>query len=195
MSREDEDGLFKEKLSKFLKNKLMMLKETEGEDSEQYKAIYLQYKKDPVIEKKSNLEANRRHWEADLNLEQDGHLLKGLERLYSRVMVIEPTIICAAHCRYCLRGNYDSFTLDREDILNIAKYCGSEPVKDDITEVLVTGGDPLIVPKRLDYLVESLIEFAPNVKRIRIGTRLPLQDPDRIESRIRKFLGDTKCLT
>ena len=175
-----QNGEFKEKISPFLKGKLIELKETKGENSPDYKAIYYQYTKldNESIESK---EDNNRHWEADLSFEGQEH---GVERLYNKSAVLEPTMICAAHCRYCLRANYEIFTLSEQELVKIAKFCGSESVKDMINEVLVTGGDPLVVPKKLNYLVEALINFAPNIKIIRIATRLPLHNPSRIDNNV-----------
>ena len=175
-------GEFREKISSFLKKKLELLEKEYGTDSNEYQAIYLQYKKQD-FENEEQTEDNRRHWEADLSIDSDHHI-RGVERLYTQSAVIEPTMICAAHCRYCLRANYEIFTLSDEEIIAIAQYCGSHNVREELREVLVTGGDPFIVPKKLKHLVESLIKYAPNIKLVRIGTRLPLHDPFRIDDNI-----------
>lgn len=175
-------GYFQEKISPFLIKKLQNLKDKYGEDSKEFKAIYLQYKKND-IENSDVLEHNIRHWEADLQISEACYP-PGIERLYDQSVVIEPTMICAAHCRYCLRANYEVFNLNEEELSGIAKYCGSLGVKESVREVLITGGDPLIVPKRLMFLIESIIHFAPNIKTIRIGSRLPIQDPQRIDNNV-----------
>jgi lysine 2,3-aminomutase len=175
-------GIFSEKISPYLRRKMDALRKEQGEASEAYRALALQY----VVsenETAQTTEQNLRHWEADL-AEEGGHALKGMERLYRQSLVIEPTLICAAHCRYCLRGYYDIFTLTEDELVDIAKYCGSRAVRNDLEEVLVTGGDPFIVPQRLNVLVEALVEHAPNIRIIRIGTRLPQQDPERIDNNV-----------
>lgn len=171
---------FIEKISPFLKNKMEEIKNTKGEESKDYQALYRQYK---LLddEKTETLEANKRHWEADIDIESHIH---GVERLYNKSIVIEPTMICATHCRYCLRANYDIFTLNEDELKTIAKFSGSNNLKNKVNEVLITGGEPLIVPKRLDFLIESLIEYAPNIKIMRIATRLPQHDPMRIDNNI-----------
>ena len=171
---------FREKISPFLKNKMNEIKNTKGEESKDYQALYRQYK---LLddEKTESSEANKRHWEADIDIESH---VKGVERLYNKSVVIEPTMVCATHCRYCLRANYDIFTLNEGEIKTIAKFCGKNNLKKLVNEVLITGGDPFIVPKRLDLLIESLIEYAPNIKIMRIATRLPQHDPLRIDNNI-----------
>lgn len=176
------NGLFQEKISPFLKGKMELLRNNYGLDSEQYQALYLQYVKQE-IESAPEAESNQRHWEADIAIDNESEV-RGIERLYTQSMVIEPTMICASHCRYCLRANYEIFSLTEDELLKIAKYSGSTQIRDTLSEVLITGGDPLVVPKRLKYLIEALIQYAPNIRRVRIGTRLPLHDPNRVDNNI-----------
>ena len=174
-------GDFAEKVSKFLRSKIDETLKIYGKDSGEYKALALQYLKHES-EGAEALEHNNRHWEADIKVETEGgeEILHGMERLYNKTIVVEPTLICASHCRYCLRGNYDIFTLNEEELQNIAVYCGTVGAESNLNEILITGGDPLLVPKKLDCFIESIIENAPNIKIIRIATRLLTHDPGRI---------------
>jgi lysine 2,3-aminomutase len=70
--------------------------------------------------------------------------------------------------------------LSQEQLLTIAKFCGNEKNSEHLREVLITVGDPLIIPQQISYIAESLQTQAPNIKRIRIGSRLVLHDRDRI---------------
>lgn len=184
MAGTKESDLFSEKISPFLLGKMDQIKNEKGEHSEEYRALALQYKISDE-EYEQTTENNKRHWEADLVIgESQEQIIRGLERLYDRSLVIEPTMICAAHCRYCLRANYNIFTLEEHELKEIAKYCGRTAEPYEAHEVLVTGGDPLIVPKRLSYLVEVLVDYAPNIKIVRIGTRLPQHAPERINNNV-----------
>lgn len=177
-------GIFKERISPFLKNKMEKIKAEKGFDSEEYQALYNQYVK-TEMEYKEEAERNTRHWEADMSIKEDSEVINhGIERLYRQCLVIEPTMACAAHCRYCLRGNYNIFTLNEEELTKIAKFCGQKGQNGEVSEVLISGGDPFIVPNRLDHLIASLIKYAPNIKRARIGTRLPQHDPQRVDNNI-----------
>jgi lysine 2,3-aminomutase len=175
-------GEFPEKISPFLRNKMDELSGRFGEQSNEYRALYNQYVRQD-LEQVAEAESNRRHWEADLHVDDQGSI-QGVERLYTQSAVIEPTMVCASHCRYCLRANYQMFTLSEEELLRIAQYCGSQAVRDTLSEVLVSGGDPFVVPKRLKFLVDAIIHNAPNIQRIRIATRLPLHDPHRVDNDI-----------
>ncbi|MDD5006798.1 MAG: hypothetical protein PHU49_00145 [Syntrophorhabdaceae bacterium] len=183
MIKNKQNEMFPEKIPPFLKNKMEAIRKEKGENSGDYKGIYLQYKK-LGLENIPTKEENVKHWEADLDVELGGHKLRGVERLYRRNMVIEPTMICAARCRYCLRAGYDTFTLSESELTKIAQYCGSKELRDEVREVLITGGDPFIIPQRLGFFIESIARYAPNIKIARIATRLLTQDPARIGNNV-----------
>ena len=174
--------VFHEKLSPFLQQKFKSLLAEYGSLHENYLGILRQYKMLPE-ENIQTPEINRRHYDADISICETGGV-RGVERLYRRTVVIELTMSCVAHCRYCLRQKYDLYTLTEQDIEMVARYCGSKQLKDEVNEVLITGGDPFLVPKSLAYLVESLMQYAPNIKIIRVATRLPQQDPSRVSDAV-----------
>lgn len=126
----------------------------------------------------------RRHYESELTLEYEGSEVIGVERLYKRTILIEPTTVCAAHCRWCLRGQYPVKTMTKDNIVHASRYIGSEQLRDDIREVLITGGDPLMSLPLLKFTIENLVENAPNVTIIRIGSRVPFHDPARINEQM-----------
>ena len=183
---------FKELVSPFIKRKLDELCAKHGEDSPLYLGLARQYLPYPM-EKVIYQEERDRHYDAHTDFVIDGKPIPGIERLYRRGLVIEPTMACAAHCRYCLRANYKNLhTLSEEELLQVAKFCGSDERRSTLHEVLITGGDPLIIPNRLAFLVEALIEFAPNIKIIRIATRLPQQAPGRVNNNVFRIFQKRK---
>ena len=179
-----QDGVFKEKLSDFLREKLEEARSRYGSESEQARILELQYTRSPEEDVVDDALERDRHYHAEMPLEYSGRPLRGTERLYRRVIVVEPTTVCAAHCRWCLRGQYPIFSLTEEELERTARFCGDEAVCRDVREVLVTGGDPLMVPDRLNFFVDALAGHAPNVRVVRVGTRLPLQDPARVTRRV-----------
>ncbi|RNG21622.1 hypothetical protein [Streptomyces botrytidirepellens] len=54
--------------------------------------------------------------------------------------------------------------------------------------MLVTDGDPLILPDRIEWLLDALEEHAPQVEIVRIATRVPLQDLRRVDARMKRAL-------
>jgi lysine 2,3-aminomutase len=114
----------------------------------------------------------------------DGRPLVGIERLYRRTILIEPTTVCAAHCRWCLRGQYPVQTMTEDDIVHAARYFGSPDQRDDLDEVLITGGDPFMSLPLLGLTVHNIKTHAPNIRTIRIGSRVPFHDPRRINENV-----------
>jgi len=184
---------FPEKITPFLKEKLSFLESSYGKDSNAYQGLALQY----LINKQEgfeSIEQNLKHYEADTDISDSDEEIPGVERLYCKSLVIEPTLVCLAHCRYCLRSNYEKHTLTEKQLIEVAKYCGNEINKKSLSEVLITGGDPLIIPQRLDFLLNALIEYAPNIKIVRIGTRVPGQDPKRIDENVENLFRNKPSL-
>jgi lysine 2,3-aminomutase len=173
-------GDFRELVSPFLRARIDEAGDRFGTASRPYLALTRQYFRSP-LESIVTPEDRRRHYESELRIEFEGWPVVGIERLYRRTILIEPTTVCAAHCRWCLRGQYPIRTMTRDEIDHAARYIGSPALADDIDEVLVTGGDALMSLPLLSHAVGALRRFAPNVRILRIGSRVPFQDPDRID--------------
>jgi lysine 2,3-aminomutase len=184
-------NIFKEKLTPYLRGLLDDLQLAGGAESLPYQAMQRQYLRSPLEDAVSEHD-RRRHYESDVVVEYEGHRLNGVERLYRRTILIEPTSVCAAHCRWCLRGQYPVFGLTEDELLRFARFCGAPENRDDLREVLITGGDPLMIPKRLSFVIDAIKTHAPNIQIIRVGTRVPVQDPDRIDSNVLQVLANTK---
>lgn len=101
-----------------------------------------------------------------------------LQKYYGRALLLA-TSRCGIHCRYCFRRHfpytkqnprYDSWKNSINELSNDTS----------INEVILSGGDPLVLgDTELDYLA-SRLELIPHIKRLRIHTRLPVVIPDRI---------------
>ena len=174
-------GVFKELISPFLDGKIQEAEKKFGAGSPQHLALTLQYVADPREDHIEPGRERRRHYEAELLQDASGETLKGVERLYRRTALIEPSTVCAANCRWCLRGQYPTFTMSAAQITGAAKYFGSPAVRDDLREILITGGDPFMVRVLLEYTIDQIVMHAPNIEIIRIGSRIPTQDPARVD--------------
>ena len=172
-------GDFIELITPFLRRKMSELELRHGLNSPEWRAIALQYVKNP-LEAAISPQERRRHYESEITIRFRGRPLAGVERLYRRTVLLEPTTVCAAHCRWCLRGQYPVKTLSEEEIVNAARYYGEAEECVEVDEILITGGDPLMSPKLLRTAFEALAAHAPNIRTVRIGTRVPFQDPERI---------------
>lgn len=106
-------------------------------------------------------------------------LVPGMQHKYSDTALMLVTEVCGAYCRYCFRkrlfmeGN-DEAKFNPQPAL---EYIAEHP---EITNVLLTGGDPLVMgTKRLQQVLESLAKI-PHVRIIRIGSKMPAFNPHRI---------------
>jgi lysine 2,3-aminomutase len=182
------DGVFREKISKYIVGLMESVEHTQGRESTAYRALYNQYVYSPQ-ETEPTTETNSKHYEAFVQSDSVVKLPKGIERLYKRQLVVDLTMVCAAHCRYCLRAYYDTGQLTKAEIDEIVQYCAKDPY---LKELLVTGGDPLIVPKLLKYFCSEIAEKAKNIKIIRMGTRLMVQAPEKVNPELYSFFSAYK---
>jgi lysine 2,3-aminomutase len=166
-------GVFVEQFSPFLLQKLQDAREAAA-DSRTVEILERQYLRDPREDVVTPGDVSR-HYEAAIPE------LPGVERIYRSTALVQPTTTCAAHCRWCLRAYYEPLQMSPEQIEAFARYCGHPDRAHELTEVLVTGGDPLLVPKKIELLLELLARHAPNIHTFRVGTRVPLQAPERID--------------
>ena len=104
---------------------------------------------------------------------------KGVQHKYPSTVLLLVNEVCGAYCRYCFRkrlfmdGN-DETSLDITEGL---EYIRKTP---SVTNVLLTGGDPLMLStRRLLEILEKLREI-PHVGILRIGTKMPAFNPWRV---------------
>ena len=170
---------FPQRMTKFLYRRLEELREKYGESSAEYQSLAKQYIYE-AAEDQYTEEHNDKHYEANVCVEGG----KNVERLYQRHCCIELAFNCLSNCRYCLRSNYDRFTLTEEQMNANVAYLQSI----DAEEVLLTGGDPFLNLKRLRIFTDKIVEQVPSMKVIRIATRVFTQDPALISDDLITFL-------
>ena len=101
-----------------------------------------------------------------------------LHKYHGRVLLIT-TAACAIHCRYCFRRHfpYQQQQAARDDWQDAIRYIEKD---NSIEEVILSGGDPLVLSDdKLSSLISQL-EAIPHLSRLRIHSRLPIILPDRI---------------
>ena len=110
-----------------------------------------------------------------------------LQKYYGRALLLT-TSRCGVHCRYCFRRHfpYSKQNPRYDSWQNAINELSNDP---SINEVILSGGDPLVLDDaELDNLV-SRLEFIPHIKRIRIHTRLPVVIPDRINKTLINWIN------
>jgi EF-P beta-lysylation protein EpmB len=104
---------------------------------------------------------------------------KGLLHKYQGRVLIITSGACAINCRYCFRRHfpYQEHQPDSNAWESIFDYIARHA---SISEVILSGGDPLILnDSRLAWIASKLAKV-PHVKRLRIHSRLPIVIPQRI---------------
>lgn len=120
----------------------------------------------------------------DTSGEADNTRVLGLQHKYRATAVILSNNMCAAYCRYCFRKRL----FDRDGTSGGETIRDLEPALEyirqhtEINNVLITGGDPLVMASlRLDRLLSALRSIE-HVRIIRIGSKVPVFLPARITS-------------
>ena len=122
----------------------------------------------------------------DASNESDYAVVPGLEHKYKNTALLLVNDVCGAYCRFCFRKR---LFMDHNHEVSKDSSEGIAYIRDheEIDNVLVTGGDPLLLSTtRLEAILSSLRSI-PHVKVIRIGTKMPAFNPHRI-------LNDTKLV-
>jgi len=122
-------------------------------------------------------------------------VLPGVQHKYAQTVLLLVSNTCGGICRSCFRKRIFSTSRPLIELDSAISY-----VKDNtaITNVLLTGGDPLVLPaRRLGKILDSLKKI-DHVGVIRIGTKMPAFNPHRIINdgelldNIRKFASPDK---
>lgn len=127
-------------------------------------------------------ELNRKPEELSDPIGDDAHSpVEGIVHRYPDRVLLKLTHICAVYCRFCFRremvGPDKPPGLLRAALSTALDYIRSHP---QIWEVILTGGDPLILsPRRLRAVMKSLAAI-DHVKIVRIHTRIPVAEPGRV---------------
>jgi lysine 2,3-aminomutase len=104
----------------------------------------------------------------------------GLVHRYPDRCLFLVTNVCASYCRYCTRSRLVSNALGYDFHPNYENAIRYIEEHTEIRDVLLSGGDPLLLSdKKLDTLLGRLRQI-PHVEFIRIGSRIPIFLPQRI---------------
>ena len=125
--------------------------------------------------------------------ESEAVLTDGLLQKYAGRVLLVTTGACAVHCRYCFRRHFPY-----EDVPGAMERWepALEQIADDVSirEVILSGGDPLMLSD--DRLTELVARITPieHVRRLRVHTRLPIMIPSRVTDELISLLGDTRLV-
>ncbi len=145
------------------------------------------YKNDPVfkqafggIEELTTLKSEL----SDPLSEDKDSPVEGITHRYPDRVLFHVSNVCAMYCRHCTRkrkvGDVD-FVPSKDQLSAGIDYIKNTPA---VRDVLLSGGDPLMLPDdKLDWLLGEISKI-PHVEIIRIGTRMPVVLPYRITDKL-----------
>lgn len=148
---------------------------------------------DPLLLQVLPLGAERNEvtgWTADPLGERSRQPAPGVIRKYRGRALLLLTAGCAVNCRYCFRREFP-----HDDAASAGEWEGplhALAEAADVEEVILSGGDPLLVDdRRLARLVERLAAI-PQLRRLRIHSRLPIVLPERVTEGLVRILRDSR---
>lgn len=142
-------------------------------------------------------------FEFDPSQEQSSTPVHGLQHKYRTTALLLVNDVCAAYCRFCFRKRFTLSTsreqhifpfeqrdfYEKETTFHVEEGLAYIAHRPTINNVLLTGGDPLMLsPTRLEPILRALREI-PHVKIIRIGSKVPAFDPERLNNKLLDLLA------
>ncbi len=124
------------------------------------------------------------------SLAEDKHSpVPGLVHRYPDRVLMLVTTQCASYCRYCTRSRIvgdPTQTFSRKEFDAQIEYIERTP---QIRDVLLSGGDPMVLAPKLLDMILSRLRAIPHVEIIRIGSRVPVFLPMRVTQEFADMVG------
>ncbi len=110
--------------------------------------------------------------------------VEGITHRYPDRVLFHVSNICSMYCRHCTRkrkvGDID-YVPSKEQLKKGIDYIANTP---QVRDVLLSGGDPLMLPDdKIDWLLSEITKI-PHVEIVRLGTRMPVVLPYRITDKL-----------
>ena len=106
--------------------------------------------------------------------------VKGVVHRYTDRALLKPLLVCPVYCRFCFRREHvgpSGGLLTEAELEAAYTWFADHPA---IEEVILTGGDPLMLSARRLSDIVARLSAIPHIRTLRIHTRVPVADPDRV---------------
>jgi lysine 2,3-aminomutase len=106
--------------------------------------------------------------------------IRGIVHRYPDRALLKPLLACPVYCRFCFRREHvgpDGGLLSAAELQAAYKWLAARPA---IREVILTGGDPLMLSARRLSDILVALSAIPHIEIVRIHTRVPVADPAMI---------------
>ena len=120
--------------------------------------------------------------------EDEDSPVPGLTHRYPDRVLFLFTDMCSMYCRHCTRRRFAGQKDDESPADRIEKAIEYIEKTEEVRDVLLSGGDALMVSdKKLEYII-SRLRAIPHVEIVRLGTRTPVVCPQRITPELCEML-------
>lgn len=120
--------------------------------------------------------------------------IKGVVHRYPDRALLKPLLVCPVYCRFCFRRAHvgpDGGLLSEAALQAAYAWFAAHPA---IREVILTGGDPLMLsPRRLSSIVAALSAI-PHIETLRVHTRVPVAEPGRVTDALAAALDTDRSM-
>jgi lysine 2,3-aminomutase len=148
----------------------------------------------PTPEYAEDFQKNKKDWKqtCDFMQEKDTSPINLVTRRYPMIAIFKLYNSCSQICMYCQRN------WEIQGVLSEKAQASAEDIeraldwfneKKELREVLITGGDPLVMEDDIIERVMKRFAQMEHIERIRIGTRTPVVLPQRITDRLADLLA------
>lgn len=118
----------------------------------------------------------------------------GLLQKYAGRALLMVTGACAVHCRYCFRRHFPYRDLGPTQP-RLDSALASLAADRSIQEVILSGGDPLMLDDNQIAALINRLAQVPHLRRLRIHTRLPIVLPARVTEHLAHVLAESRLAT
>lgn len=120
--------------------------------------------------------------------------VKGIVHRYPDRALLKPLLVCPVYCRFCFRREHigpDGGLLTEAELDAAYAWLAARPA---IREVILTGGDPLMLsPRRVGAIIAALSAI-PHIEVLRLHTRVPVAEPARVTPALVEALATERAL-
>jgi lysine 2,3-aminomutase len=115
--------------------------------------------------------------------------VKGIVHRYPDRALLKPLLACPVYCRFCFRREHvgpDGGVLTETELDATYAWLRARPA---IREVILTGGDPLMLSQRRLGGILGALAAIPHIELLRIHTRVPVATPERVTAALAAALA------
>ena len=149
---------------------------------------------DPILRQVLPLDAEAEHaagFSDDPVGDRAATIAPGLIQKYPGRVLLLAAGTCAINCRFCFRRNFPYGNLPRglPSFKPALERIAADP---SIHEVILSGGDPLVLGDGVLARLAGQLAAIPHVKRLRVHSRLPVAVPQRVSAPLLGWLRSTR---